>query len=110
MKTPIEWFRFRYYKTKTTDGREGVVLFGEGPDHYSAMRVINDFLGEDVLELRGGGIGVNLFLPESKLDPWQKLAMLDGAWDEPNTKAQIGAINLTFLKKLTNEKVQARKS
>lgn len=63
---------------------------GTSPDHYTPMLVINKFLGKPVLELNGSGIGVNLFLPESKLDDWQKLALHDEAWgDDDNQKTCI---------------------
>jgi len=78
----MKTFKFKYFKALHRDGREGLFLMGKDPDHFTPMTVINEFLGEKVLELNGSGIGVNLFLPEWKLDAWQKLALLDEAWGD----------------------------
>lgn len=83
------------------DKREGVVFFGADPDHYTPMMVINKWLGEDVLELNGNGMGVHLFLPESKLDKWQKIALNDAVW---GAEDKVGgmvetSINLELLEK-----------
>lgn len=76
-------------------------MFSWDCDHITPMRVINAFLGEDVLELNGNGIGVNLFLPESKLDAWQKLAMFDEAWNSKFDDKQKAEIDLEILRKRT---------
>lgn len=78
----MKTFHFKYFKARHKDGREGLFFLGKSPDHHTPMLAINTFLGKPVLELNGSGMGVNLFLPESKLDDWQKLAFYDDAWGE----------------------------
>ena len=93
-------FTFSFYKSHHRDGREGIFLFGKSPDHITPMEIINKFLGEKVLEINGGGVGVNLFLPEQKMDQWQKLAVLEKAWEGENQEGQKATIDLEYLMSL----------
>jgi hypothetical protein len=52
------------------DDEEGLQIFGEHPDHYTPMKIINDYLGEEVLRIGGGGLMVFLFLPEKYMQLW----------------------------------------
>ncbi len=54
-------------RSKLTDGREGVVFFGADPDHHTPMRIINKFIGEDVLEINGGGFAGIKARPMAKI-------------------------------------------
>ncbi len=100
----MKLYTFRFCKTRrTSDNQEGIVLFGSDPDHLTPLTVINAFLGKTVLELNGRGMGVNLFLPESHLDDWQKLALCKKAWVDVKTNKdeQVATLDLDVLRRLT---------
>ncbi len=97
----MKQFKFKYFKTRRIkDNQEGIVLMGEKPDHKTPLEVINGYFGKPVLEVNGYGIGVNLFLPETHLDDWQKLALFKEAWLETKTdeKEQIAILDLDLLR------------
>lgn len=67
------------------DGEEGLILFGRSLDHYTPMKIINDFLGENVLRICGGGLMVHLFLPEKHMQLWSdKLGTHPEFWQGKN--------------------------
>ena len=94
----MDKFTFKFWKAKHKDGREGVVMMGDDPDHYSAYKIINGFLGKQVVEVNGSGLGIHLFLPEDNLDDWQKIALCDDAWDKKIDKEQEACLDLKYLR------------
>jgi len=52
------------------DDEEGLIIFGKDPDHITPMKVINEFLGKEVLRLCGSSLMVHLFLPERHMQLW----------------------------------------
>lgn len=73
-------FEFRIMKGIATNGEAGFFMYGTNPDHITPLIKINKFLGKDCLKIAGRGIGVCIFLPESKMDVWQKIAIKKSVW------------------------------
>ena len=63
-------FIFTVYKDKNKRGEEGLRLFGDDPDHYVPLKIINAFLGKKVLQFGCGGLMVHLWLPEKYVQLW----------------------------------------
>jgi hypothetical protein len=96
----LQRFEFRFYKADK-DGRPGIVLAGRHPDHYKPMTVINKFLGEDVLEITGGGLFVALFMPEEHSQLWSdKLATREEFWDTEYGKDEEGNLACILIDKV----------
>ncbi len=98
-----KFWKFKYARDRR-NGRKGIVFYGKEIDHTTPMNVINGFLGKPALELAGVGIMIHLFLPESKLEVWQKLALLRKAWGKdhnPKKGMAETSIDLEFLKSQT---------
>lgn len=52
------------------DDEEGLRIFGKSPDHYTPMKIINEFLGVEALSMRGNGLMIHLWLPEKHMQLW----------------------------------------
>ena len=89
----MKTFAFRILKVD-----DGICFMGTDPDHITPMEIINNYVGQDILEIRGTGIGVNLYMNDDHALAWeQNIAFNRDVWISADPP--IFSINLDKMRK-----------